>query len=129
MILHLSPYPCTLKLKIVKFLPDNIGGLVEYDKGNITMKLKLDDWEKYFIHEACHVVQAVEKYIEQKLGDEEEAYMLQYITENIRKYVISKRKKKNAKTNFKRSETSSTLEKIQKRRDKGRNCKKLRCSH
>lgn len=101
------------------------------------MKLTLKDWEKYYIHESCHVVQAVEKYIEQKLGDEEEAYMLQYITENIkqyitknaRKYVISERKKKNAKTTFKRSETSSTLEKIQKRRDKGRNRKKLRCSH
>ena len=137
MILHLSPYPCTLKIKIVESLPENVGGLVEYDKGYITMKLKLDDWEKYYIHEAMHVVQAVEKYIEQKFGEEEEAYLIQYITENIkqyitknaRKYVISKRKKKNAKTNIKRSETSSTLEKIQKRRDKGRNRKKLRCSH
>ena len=69
------------------------------------MKLKLDDYEKYYIHESCHVVQAVEKYIEQKLGDEEEAYLLQYITDNIkqyitkntRKYVISKRKKKNGR--------------------------------
>ena len=138
MILKLHPYPCTLKLKLVKSLSDDVCGLVEYDKGNqITMKLKLDDWESYFIHEAMHVVQAVEKYIEQKLGDEEEAYLIQYITDNIkqyitknkRKYVISDRKKKNAKTNFKRSETSSTLEKIQKRRDKGRNRKKLRCSH
>ena len=77
MILHLSPYPCTLKLKLVKTLPDDVGGLVEYDKGNqITMKLKFDDCEKYYIHESCHVIQAVEKYIEQKLGDEEEAYLL-----------------------------------------------------
>ena len=137
MILHLSPYPCTLTLKLVKTLPEDVGGLVEYDKGNITMKLTLKDWEKYYIHEACHVVQAVEKYIEQKLGEEEEAYLIQYITDNIRKYitknarkyVISDRKNKNAKTNFKRSETSSTLEKIQKRLDKGRNRKKLRCSH
>ena len=56
MILHLYPHPCTLKLKIVKSLPDDVGGLVEYDKGYITMKLKLDDWEKYFIHESMHVV-------------------------------------------------------------------------
>ena len=137
-IIKLTPYPCFLILKLVKSLPDDVGGLVEYDKGNqIVMKLKLDDWESYFVHESCHVVQAIEKYIEQKLGDEEEAYLLQYITTNIkqyiskntRKYVISDRKNKNAKTNFKRSETSSTLEKIQKRRDKGRNRKKLRCSH
>lgn len=40
------------------------------------MKLKLDDCEKYYIHEACHVVQAVEKYIENKLDDESEAYLL-----------------------------------------------------
>ena len=52
MILHLSPYPCLLTLKLVKSLSDDVGGLVEYDKGNITMKLKLDDWEKYYIHEA-----------------------------------------------------------------------------
>ena len=137
MILHLYPYPCTLKLKLVKSLSEDVCGLVENDKGYITMKLKLDDWKKYYIHESCHVVQAVEKYIEQKLGEEEEAYLIQYITDNIkqyitkntRKYVISGRKKKNAKTNIKRSETSSTLEKIQKRRDKGRNRKKLRCSH
>ena len=58
------------------------------------MKLKLDDWEKYYIHESMHVIQAIEKYIEQKLGSEEEAYMLQYITENIRKYVITKGIKK-----------------------------------
>ena len=45
MILHLSPYPCILKLKIVKSLPEDVGGLVEYDKGNqITMKLTLKDW-------------------------------------------------------------------------------------
>ena len=56
MILHLYPYPCTLKLKIVKSLPENVGGLVEYDKEYISMKLKLDDWEKYFIHESMHVV-------------------------------------------------------------------------
>ena len=56
MILHLYPYPCTLKLKLVKSLPDDVGGLVEYDKGYITMKLKLDDWEKYYIHESCHAV-------------------------------------------------------------------------
>ena len=95
MILHLYPYPCTLKLKLVKSLPDDVGGLVEYDKGNITMKLKLDDWEKYYIHESMHVVQSVEKYIEQKLGEEEEAYLLQYITDNIKKYVISKELIKN----------------------------------
>lgn len=64
MILHLYPFPCILKLKLVKSLPDDVGGLVEYDKGNITMKLKIDDYEKYYIHEAMHVVQAVEKYIE-----------------------------------------------------------------
>ena len=135
--IKLTPYPCILIIKIVKSLSDDVGGLVEYDKSQIVMKLTLEDWEKYYIHESWHVVQAVEKYIEQKLGEEEEAYLLQYITENIkqyitknaRKYVISERKKKNAKTNFKRSETSSTLEKIQKRRDKGRNRKKLRCSH
>ena len=137
MILKLTPYPCLLTLKLVKSLPDDVGGLVEYDKGNITMKLTLKDWQSYFVHESMHVVQAVEKYIEQKFGEEEEAYLIQYITDNIRKYitknarkyVISDRKKKNANTNFKRSETSSTLEKIQKRGDKGRNRKKLRCSH
>ena len=104
MILKLNPYPCTLKLKLVKSLPDDVGGIVEYDKGNqITMKLTLKDWESYLVHESCHAVQAVEKYIEQKLGEEEEAYLIQYITDNIRKYitknkrkyVISKRKKKN----------------------------------
>ena len=94
MILKLKPYPCILKLIIVKSLPDDIGGLVEYNKGYIIMKLKLDDWEKYYIHESMHVIQAIEKYIEQKLGSEEEAYMLQYITENIRKYVITKGIKK-----------------------------------
>ena len=93
MILHLSPYPCLLTLKLVKSLPD-VGGLVEYDKGNITMKLKIEDWEKYYIHESCHVIQAIEKYIEQKLGEEEEAYMLQYITDNIKKYIITKEKEK-----------------------------------
>ena len=56
MKLHLSPYPCTLTLKLVKSLPEDVGGLVECDKGNITMKLKLEDWEKYYIHESCHVV-------------------------------------------------------------------------
>ena len=100
--IKLNPYPCTLKLKLVKSLFDDVCGLVEYDKGNqILMKLKIDDCEKYYIHEAMHVVQAVEKYIEQKLGEEEEAYLIQYITDNIkqyitknkRKYVISKRKK------------------------------------
>ena len=104
MILHLSPYPCNLTLKLVKSLPDDVCGLVEYDKGNqITMKLKIDDWESYFIHESCHAVQAVEKYIEHKLDDESEAYLMQYITDNIRKYitknkrkyVISERKRKN----------------------------------
>lgn len=45
MILKLTPYPCTLKLKLVKSLPDDVGGLVEYYKGNqITMKLTLKDW-------------------------------------------------------------------------------------
>ena len=64
MILHLKPYPCTLKLKLVESLPKNIGGLVENNEGYITMKLSLKDWESYFVHEACHVVQALEKYIE-----------------------------------------------------------------
>ena len=94
MILHLYPYPCTLKLKLVKSLPDDVRGLVEYDKGYITMKLKKDDYDKYYVHEAMHGVQAVEKYIDQKLGDEEEAYLLQYITDNIKKYVITKEKEK-----------------------------------
>ena len=76
MILHLKPYPCTLKLKLVESLPENVGGLVENNEGYITMKLKLDDWEKYYIHESCHVIQAVEKYIENKLDDESEAYLL-----------------------------------------------------
>ena len=76
MILHLKPYPCTLKLKLVKSLPENIGGLVENNEGYITMKLTLKDWEKYFIHESCHVVQSIEKYIENKLDDESEAYLL-----------------------------------------------------
>ena len=44
MILKLTPYPCLLTLKLVKSLPDDVGGLVEYDKGNITMKLTLKDW-------------------------------------------------------------------------------------
>ena len=83
MILHLYPFPCILKLKLVKSLPEDVCGLVEYDKGNITMKLKIEDWEKYYIHESCHVVQAVEKYIEQQLGDEEEAYLMQHITTQI----------------------------------------------
>ena len=91
MILHLYPFPCTLKLKLVKTLPENVGGLVENNEGYITMKLKLDDWEKYYIHEAMHVIQAIEKYIEQKLDSESEAYMLQFITDNIKKY-ITKRK-------------------------------------
>lgn len=56
MILHLLPYPCTLKLKLVKSLSENVGGLVENDKGYIVMKLKLDDYEKYYIHESMHVV-------------------------------------------------------------------------
>ena len=34
MILKLTPYPCLLTLKLVKTLPDDVGGLVEYDKGN-----------------------------------------------------------------------------------------------
>ena len=93
MILHLYPYPCNLTLKLVKTLPDDVCGLVEYDKGNITMKLTLKDWKKYFIHEAMHVVQAVEKYIQQKLGEEEEAYLLQYITDNIRKYITKNARK------------------------------------
>ena len=88
MILHLSPYPCILTLKLVKSLSDDVGGIVEYDKGDqITMKLTLKDWEKYYIHESVHVVQAIEKYIQQKLGEEEEAYLLQYITENIKQYI------------------------------------------
>ena len=95
--IKLTPYPCLLILKLVKSLPEDVCGLVEYDKGNITMKLKLDDYEKYYIHESCHVVQAVEKYIEQKLGDEEEAYLLQYITENVKKYVITKESIKNGR--------------------------------
>lgn len=56
MKISLAPYPCTLNLKLVKTLPENAGGLVEYDKGYMTMKLKLDDWKKYYIHESCHVV-------------------------------------------------------------------------
>ena len=102
MIIKLNPYPCILTLKLVKSLPDDVGGIVEYDKGDqITMKLTLKDWEKYYIHEACHVVQALEKYIQQKLGEEEEAYLLQYITDNIRKY-ITKRKgiNKNGRKNI-----------------------------
>ena len=111
MILHLYPYPCTLKLKLVESLPENIGGLVENNEGYITMKLTLKDCEKYYIHEAMHVVQSVQKYIENKLDDESEAYLIQYITDNIkqyitknkRKYVISKgiknaRKRKNKTT-------------------------------
>ena len=97
MILHLYPFPCILKLKLVKSFPEDVCGLVEYDKGNITMKLKIEDWEKYYIHESCHVIQAIEKYIEQKLGDEEEAYLLQYITENVKKYVITKELIKNGR--------------------------------
>ena len=95
--IKLTPYPCLLTLKLVKSLPEDVCGLVEYDKGNITMKLKLDDWESYYIHESMHVIQAIEKYIEQKLGDEEEAYLLQYITENIRKYVITEESIKNGR--------------------------------
>ena len=56
MILKLTPFPCTLKLKLVESLPENVGGLVENNEGYITMKLKLDDCEKYYIHEAMHVV-------------------------------------------------------------------------
>ena len=94
MILKLNPYPCTLKLKIVKSLSDDVGGIVEYDKGNqITMKLTLKDWEKYYIHESVHVVQAVKKYIENKLDDESEAYLMQYITQNIRQYITKNKRK------------------------------------
>ena len=93
MILHLSPYPCKLKLKLVKYLSNDVCGLVEYDKGNqIVMKLKLDDWEKYYIHESMHAVQAVEKYIENKLDDESEAYLLQYITDNIKRYLTKNKR-------------------------------------
>ena len=56
MILHLSPYPCTLTLKLVKSLPENVGGLVENNEGYITMKLTLKDCEKYYIHESMHAV-------------------------------------------------------------------------
>ena len=113
MILKLNPYPCTLKLKLVKSLPDDVCGLVEYDKGNqITMKLKIEDWEKYYIHEAMHVVQAVEKYIQQKLGEEEEAYLLQYITDNIRKYIT-----KNARKYVITQEKEKCKDKFQKKRN------------
>ena len=93
MILKLNPYPCILTLKLVKSLSDDVGGIVEYDKGYITMKLKLEDCEKYYIHESMHVIQAIEKYIEQKLDDESEAYMLQFITDNIKKYITKKKRK------------------------------------
>ena len=93
------------------------------------MKLKIDDWKKYYIHESCHVIQAIEKYIEQKLGDEEEAYMLQYITENIRKYVITKgidkngrkRKNKYAKSLEQKSGDAACMEKIHKRKSRAHN--------
>ena len=128
MILKLNPYPCTLKLKIVKSLPEDVCGLVEYNKGNITMKLKIDDWQSYFVHEACHVVQAIEKYIEQKLGEEEEAYMLQFITDNIRKYVITKgidkngrRKNKTTKDLQQKLRSTSSLQEIYKGRSRKSN--------
>ena len=44
MILKLNPYPCTLKLKLVKTLSENVGGLVENNEGYIVMKLTLKDW-------------------------------------------------------------------------------------
>ena len=125
MILHLYPYPCTLTLKLVKSLPDDVGGLVEYDKGNqIVMKLKLDDYNKYLVHESCHVVQAVENYIENKLDSESEAYLLQYITENVKKYVITKEIDKNGRKRKNNSEknlsqkcrSTSSRKKIHKRR-------------
>ena len=108
MKISLAPYPCTLNLKLVKTLPENVGGLVEYDKGNITMKLKLADWESYYIHESCHVVQAVEKHIEQKLGDEEEAYLLQHIATQISEQIIKKESK-----NGKRKRKSKSAKSLQ----------------
>lgn len=125
---NLSPYPCTLTLKLVKHLPENVGGLVQYDKGNITMKLKIEDWEKYYIHESMHVVQAVEKYIEQQLGDEEEAYLMQHITTQISEQIMKKerkngrkRKNKAAKSLEPKSCDATCMQKIQERRSRAHN--------
>ena len=128
MKLNLSPYPCTLTLKFVKNLPENVGGLVQYDKGNITMKLKIEDWEKYYIHESCHVVQAVEKYIEQQLGDEEEAYLMQHITTQISEQIMKKERKNGRKRKNKFSKSleqkscdAACMQKIQERRSRAHN--------
>ena len=128
MILKLTPYPCTLTLKLVKNLPENVGGLVQYDKGNITMKLNIEDWEKYYIHESCHVVQAVEKYIEQQLGDEEEAYLMQHITTQISEQIMKKKKKNGRKRKNKFSKSleqkscdAACMQKIHERRSRAHN--------
>lgn len=80
--MRLNPYPCSLKIKRVSDLGDALA-LTISDKNDITVVLSDKADAGHCCHEACHVRQAVEDYIELTLDNESQAYLEQFVCEKL----------------------------------------------
>lgn len=83
MKLKIEPYPITLFVKFSDKLPLDVGGRVESIENSVVMILDRKNWEKYYLHECIHVKQAIESYIETKLDDETEAYLISFLAKKV----------------------------------------------
>ena len=98
MKLKIEPYPITLFVKLSDKLPLDVGGRVESIENSVIMILDRKNWEKYYLHECIHVKQAIESYIETKLDDETEAYLISFLAKKIYNYMkIKENKQKGCK--------------------------------
>lgn len=97
MKLKIDPYPITLYVKLSDKLPFEVGGKVESINSQIIMVLDRKNWENYYLHETIHVKQAIEEYIETKLDDETEAYLVSFLAKKIYNYLKIKENKQKDK--------------------------------
>ena len=91
--LKLQPFPVEVKLKFTEdTLPGNAVGLTEAEGSTIkvTILSKLaDQFLSTAVHEAVHVVQFIQQYIECELDMETEAYMVS----KVACWIVNQRKK------------------------------------
>lgn len=81
--MRLNPYPCYLKVRRVRNLGDALA-VTMADGNQITVLLSDEADVQHCAHEAAHVRQAVEAYVDAQLDYESQAYLEQEVFEILR---------------------------------------------
>lgn len=79
----LNPYPCYLTIKNKQKLDTNCLALTSCVDNKILVQLSKHATKSECCHEAVHVRQFVEQYIEHTLDDESQAYLEQFVYEKL----------------------------------------------